>query len=174
MVNALILEKKYELSVETKQVDGAILHRVKALIDFNDVKAGDLGGWVESESNLSQGGTCWVYDDAIVCDSAVVDGGAQIRQSACVVEKARVTDLSVVQGEVVIGGTAVITGSARINVAQSPGDSKLIADAAEAIAELFKWDGKVEELLASSEVETEGQVDGAKMLAALREFVEKF
>lgn len=46
--------KKYELTGETKEIDGKILHRIRALIDIpeHDVKAGDLGGWIEAERNL--------------------------------------------------------------------------------------------------------------------------
>jgi hypothetical protein len=50
------------------------LYRVVALKDFGNVKAGDIGGWVESEHNLSQEGDCWVYGDAYVCDDAQVYG----------------------------------------------------------------------------------------------------
>ena len=57
---------KYELTNETKAVNGKTLFRIRALEDFSNVKAGDLGGWIESESNLSQEGTCWVYGKAQV------------------------------------------------------------------------------------------------------------
>lgn len=45
--------KKYELTVETRNDCGVVLHRIKALKDFSDVKAGSLGGWVEKEKNLA-------------------------------------------------------------------------------------------------------------------------
>jgi hypothetical protein len=32
------------------------LRRIKAIKDFSGVKAGDLGGFIKSEENLSQGG----------------------------------------------------------------------------------------------------------------------
>ena len=31
-----------------------------------NVKEGDIGGYIESEDNLSQAGTCWIYDEAKV------------------------------------------------------------------------------------------------------------
>ena len=46
--------KKYELTDNTINIDGITLHRIKALKDFSDVKAGDFGGWIEKEDNLSQ------------------------------------------------------------------------------------------------------------------------
>lgn len=58
--------KKYELTGETIVHLGHTLHRIRALISFNDVQAGDLGGWIETESNLAQDGNAWVYGNAQV------------------------------------------------------------------------------------------------------------
>lgn len=60
--------KKYELTGETKEIGGVTLHRIRALIDIpeHDVKAGDLGGWIEAERNLSQNGEAWVTGKAWV------------------------------------------------------------------------------------------------------------
>lgn len=56
--------KKYRLTGEKSEYDESVIFRIQALKDFGDVKAGDLGGWVESEDNLSHEGDCWIYDDA--------------------------------------------------------------------------------------------------------------
>ena len=56
--------KKYRFTGETMEYNGIILHRIQALVDFLEVKAGDLGGWIEKEENLSQEGECWVYDES--------------------------------------------------------------------------------------------------------------
>lgn len=50
--------RKYEFTGETKTLcDGTVLHRIRALIDIDlgwrVVKAGELGGWLEYERNLS-------------------------------------------------------------------------------------------------------------------------
>lgn len=76
--------KKYELTGETKEIGGVTLHRIRALIDIpeHDVKAGDFGGWVEAETNLSQNGAAWVADSALVMDSARVTGKARVMDSA--------------------------------------------------------------------------------------------
>ena len=58
--------KKYEFTEETKGFLGRTLHRIRAVSDFGDVHTGDLGGWVESESNLSHTG------DARVCGNATI------------------------------------------------------------------------------------------------------
>ena len=44
--------KKFELTSETIHFFGKTLFRIKALVDFGDVKSGDLGGFVEKEENL--------------------------------------------------------------------------------------------------------------------------
>ena len=64
--------KKYELTSETKIVFGHILYRIKALSSFGCVSAGDLGGFLESEKNLSQNGNAWVSGDAEVFGNAEV------------------------------------------------------------------------------------------------------
>ena len=58
---------KFKLTAEKKEWFGITLYRIEALIDFNDVKKGDKGGFLEKESNLSQvSGNAWVYGDARV------------------------------------------------------------------------------------------------------------
>lgn len=64
------------LKDETTTVNGKTLYRIKYLMDIPDtnVKAGTIGGWLESENNLSQEGRCCVLDNAVVMDNAVVKG----------------------------------------------------------------------------------------------------
>ncbi len=91
------MNKKYEFTEETLNWLGKVLHRIRALRDFGDVKAGDVGGWIEKEENLSHKGTCWVYDEAVVGDSAVVRGSAVVGDSAVVRGSAVVRDSAVVR-----------------------------------------------------------------------------
>lgn len=54
--------KKFELTDEfVTNVFGKKLFRIKALVAFGDVSAGELGGFVEKEENLSNNGDAWVY-----------------------------------------------------------------------------------------------------------------
>lgn len=80
------MNKKYELSGETKEVAGKILHRIKALVDIEKygVKAGDLGGFIESENNLSRYGNSWVADDAEIYSNAQVSGNARVAGDALI------------------------------------------------------------------------------------------
>ncbi|MFQ9640590.1 MAG: hypothetical protein ACLRYZ_01975, partial [Coprococcus phoceensis] len=95
--------KKFELTSEfITNIFGTKLFRIKALIEFGNVKAGELGGFVEKEENLSQDGNAWVYDnarvygDACVCGDARVYGDARVHGNArvcgdaCVYDNARV------------------------------------------------------------------------------------
>ncbi|WP_375611582.1 hypothetical protein [Bartonella sp. AA9NXGY] len=76
--------KKYQLTNEIKQIKDRItkkitnLYRIKALKDFDDVKVGDLGGYIEKESNLSHDGNFWVYDNAWVYGNAKVSYHAKV------------------------------------------------------------------------------------------------
>lgn len=103
---------KYKLTDETKELGGVTLHRIQALKDFKDVKAGDLGGWVEKEENLSQEGDCWVFDDAQVFNNAGVFDNAMVYNKAEVSGNAQVYgDTRVSGGAIVYGKTVVINGS---------------------------------------------------------------
>ena len=62
--------KKYELTSEYIEVFGRKLFRIKALIAFGSIEVGELGGYVETENNLSQSGNAWVSDDARVYGNA--------------------------------------------------------------------------------------------------------
>ena len=66
------MNKKYELTDEAIKVGRHTLHRIKALKDFSDIKKGDLGGFVESEENLSLEGNCWIYDKGCVWNHGCV------------------------------------------------------------------------------------------------------
>ena len=107
--------KKYELTEETKEFYGRILHRIKALKDFGDVKKGDLGGWIENESNLSQSELCWVYEEARVFGDAIVSGDAIVCEKARVYGRARVCGETIVYGEAGVYGRARVYGKARVS-----------------------------------------------------------
>ena len=72
--------KKFELTSDFKMYLGMKLFRIKALVDFGNVKAGDLGGYIEKEKNLSHNGNAWVSGNARVYDNARVSGNADILQ----------------------------------------------------------------------------------------------
>lgn len=107
--------KKYEFVNEHKTlVGGETLHRIKALKDFGNVKAGDLGGWIEFEANLSQEGDCWVYDEAMaydgacVCDKAILRHNTQAYDSALIKDSAVLIDHACAYGKAVVCDKALL------------------------------------------------------------------
>ena len=97
-----MMDKKYELvKEETKQIYDITLYRIRALKNFGAVKAGDLGGYIQSENNLSHGGNAWVYDNAQVYGNAQVCGDAQVCGNARVCGDVKIqsdNDYIVLQG----------------------------------------------------------------------------
>ena len=88
--------KKFELTSEfITNVLGTKLFRIKALIEFGDVSAGELGGYIEKEENLAQDGNAWVCGNAEVYGNAWVYGNAKVYGNAEVCGDA---DYSTVKG----------------------------------------------------------------------------
>jgi len=106
--------KKYTLTNETFKFEGHLLHRIQAVANFGDVKAGDLGGWIESQVNLSQYGDCWVYNEAKVYGHAVVSGNARVSGDAQVYENARVHGEAYVCDCSEVFGNACVAEYARV------------------------------------------------------------
>jgi hypothetical protein len=106
--------KKYELTSETKVFLGKTLYRIKALVQFGNVNAGDLGGWIEKEENLSQSGNAWVYGDARVSGNAWVYGDARVSGNAGVSGNARVSGDARVYGDAGVYGNARVYGNAEV------------------------------------------------------------
>ena len=93
------------------------LRRIKAVKDFGNVKAGTLGGYIESEANLSQTGNAWVGCDSRGC--AWVTGNSKVYGNA-LVEGAGVTDMK--------GNVEYYCGATRLsNGAEVYGDAKVLA-----------------------------------------------
>ncbi|MCR5201894.1 MAG: hypothetical protein K6D02_02195 [Lachnospiraceae bacterium] len=124
--------KKYELTDKTKEYKGHTLYQIKRLLD------GKLGGWIESENNLSQDGTCWVnanvcvygnakiyddaliggnakiYDNAIITDNAFIYGNAEVRGNAKIFDNAEIYDSANISGNVIICDNAEVYNKAEI------------------------------------------------------------
>lgn len=99
---------KYELTNESIDFDNRKLYRIRALKDFKDIKKGSLGGYVESTRNLSQHGSCWVKDNALVY------GNARIYDDAEISDNAKVYGNAIISDKVVVFNNAEIFSNARI------------------------------------------------------------
>ena len=138
------MEKKYEILendytyVTDNDGNDIELHRIRSLKGFGTVKAGDIGGYIEHEDNLSHEGFCWIhedakvfgnaqifdnahiYSDAVVCDNATVCDDAKVEWSAeicgyCYIcDNALITDNVYLDGSVHVCGNTVIGGQTTI------------------------------------------------------------
>lgn len=105
------------------------LHRIRALINIGaNVKAGDVGGYVEGTRNLSENAndTSWIYDNAIACGTSFVAGhstlhgeavagdGVELRDRASMRDKSTACgkDISIIGAS--IRGCATVRGKAKI------------------------------------------------------------
>ena len=114
------MEMKYKLTEETIVYFGRALYRIEALKDFNIVKKGDKGGYIENENNLSQEGNCWIYgntkvfDSAVVYDNALVFGNAIVYGDAIVCDNAKIYANAQVFGNAEVCGNAIVSDNARV------------------------------------------------------------
>ena len=107
--------EKYELTSETKVINGVELRRIKALNSFGNIKKGDLGGWIESKKNLSQEGNAWVGDNAMVFNNARVDENATVRGKATVGGNAFISGKATVRGKAIVCDNATVEGYATVS-----------------------------------------------------------
>ena len=119
------MNKKYVFTKECKKLlSGTVVHRIKALRDFGHVKKGDLGGWIESEDNLSHDGNCWVFDEAEAC------GNARVCEEAKVYDKARVFGNALVYGKAEVYDEARVYCNAEVSGEACVYDKAVIIDRA--------------------------------------------
>ena len=123
--------KKFKLTSEfIVDISGVKLFRIKALIEFGNVKAGDLGGYIEKEENLSHMGNAWVSGNAQVSGDAWVSGNARVSGDAQVFGDARVSGNAQVFGDAQVSGNARVFGNARVSGnAQVSGNARVFGDA---------------------------------------------
>ena len=104
---------------------GVKLFQIKCTRDIKWAKVGDLGGWIESEINLSDNawvsgnaqvyGNAWVFGNACVFGNAQVSGNAQVYGNACVFSNAWVSDDAQVYGNARVYGDAQVYGNAQVS-----------------------------------------------------------
>lgn len=107
---------KYAFTAYTQKLDNGVeLRKIVALKDFGDVKKGAVGGWLESEDNLSFEGDCWVYGNAKVYGNARVSDNARVYNSAVVRDYARVFFNAGVYDNAQVYGKAKVAGYAHLS-----------------------------------------------------------
>ena len=122
------MSKKYEIlngdGADCIHYGNKTLYRIRALKDFARVKAGDIGGYIESESNLSQYGNAWISDNAWVYGNVMISGDAMISGNAEIFGDAMISGDARISGDATIYDNAWIYDNARIS-----GDAKIYGNA---------------------------------------------
>lgn len=163
------LSKKYEFTGETmtihdeRQNEDHLLHRIVALkdIEINEnikISKGELGGFVESEENLSQEGNCWLdghehylavaYGNAKILDDAYVDGETIVYDNAEIGGNAKIVD-SKIGGNCIVEDIEIIGGRfcENIKISEEQMDSPfLYGDIENLQSEIVKLEDSPKEL----------------------------
>lgn len=124
--------KKYELLENDTIIneEGKKLYRIKALKQLNgyydvdkgyrSVNVGDLGGYIERETNLSHEGNCWIYDkaqsfdEARVRDNAIMACNSKICNKATILNMAKAFDNALICDRSVVADMSLIFDNAII------------------------------------------------------------
>ena len=131
------MEKKYEiLKDQSITLNGHTLYRIKPLERISNMFPGVLGGFIESEDNLSHEGDCWVtenaavYGNAKVIENAWVGGSAIIHGNSIIRENCLIIDSPIIisseiKGDSMVAGEAVIENSVLQGCTIVKGNAKL-------------------------------------------------
>lgn len=107
---------KYEFTNNVIICEGKSLIQIRALKDFGNVRKGDLGGYIESEKNLSKYGDCWIYDyskvygDCIVSENSVVKNFSIVKDNCFLYGNTNVSG-SQLYGKITTSGDVTIRNS---------------------------------------------------------------
>jgi NDP-sugar pyrophosphorylase family protein len=124
---------KYEI-LRNQYIDyqGRKLYRIRSLIKFDymlggffhSVNIGEIGGFIQSESNLPQEDKSWVSDNAKIFDNAIVSGYSRVYGNAKIYGNALVKS-GFINGDCQIYENAEVIGSTVYDYACVYGNAKL-------------------------------------------------
>lgn len=134
------MDKKYEILINDSTddtIEKQVVYRIKALKGFEIngkcVTVGDLGGYVESENNLSQEDNCWVEGNVYVYGNAKISGNAHISTDSEhvdleIYEDAKISGNVCIIGDGAISGNSIITDNVKIDGSVDLKDDTIIKD----------------------------------------------
>lgn len=96
--DCIFTNQKFEYTGETKEYYGKTVRRIRAIRDIPryDIKAGQLGGWLEREHNLDTNDDSWVGGESVVLDSSKVYGDSLVDGNSTIAEQSWVSERSTV------------------------------------------------------------------------------
>ena len=114
-----------------------VIYQIRALKDFNDVKKGDLGGYVTDKNNLSQRGNCWIYDNAQIFEDAQVSGNARMYGTAQIYNYAKMYNYATMYDNTRMYGNAAMCNHTRMYGNAAMYDTTRMYDNAELRTNLY-------------------------------------
>jgi bifunctional N-acetylglucosamine-1-phosphate-uridyltransferase/glucosamine-1-phosphate-acetyltransferase GlmU-like protein len=126
--------KKYRLlpgEVITLHGRAHVVHRIMALRDIpaQDVKSGDMGGYVSSKKTLSHRGDAWITPNAAVISNPEIEYDYVVIGDVLIADQAVLVDTRVrFSSRLIIGGNAYIQQSRILSEASEPQQSSIIGD----------------------------------------------
>lgn len=126
------MDKKYEILKDNPikyhpWYHNSIAYPIRALKDFADIKAGEIGGCIQKEENLSQTDDAWVYDGGWVFDDAVVREDSRIFTGGVIggnaivdhsfIDYTQITGNAIVKSSY-ISGRGIIFGNSKVSNVQ--------------------------------------------------------
>lgn len=123
------LERNFKLRRDlTKTINGIRLYRIECTRDFDEIKKGQIGGFVQRATNIRGngwvGGNAKIYENAVVCNRARVYGNAEISGYVKVGGIARVYGNTIICNQASIQDRATVFGQARVG-----GRARILNDA---------------------------------------------
>ena len=103
---------KYELLQHPYTRGSETIYQIKALRDFSDVKAGDLGGYISTEENLSHDGDCWLYQQSVACEKSKVKDDAKLYGTSTLFDYAVAYNNAILKDDAELSDCARIGGDA--------------------------------------------------------------
>lgn len=105
-------KKKFKLTNESKIFHNTAVFRIQATESFDEIKKGQLGGFVQSLDNLN--GNAWIGEEAIVFEKARVRGRSRVRGRAVIYGNAHIFGDSRIYENANLFDSVVVKGNSRI------------------------------------------------------------
>lgn len=116
---------KYELLPATRTGKYGAFQQIRAIKDIRPgIPAGTLGGYVGSEANLDQTGTCWINDGAVVKGSARITEDATIHPGCEIAGRAQVSGSAELYS-CIVKDDAMVSGSAELRYCNISGGATI-------------------------------------------------
>ena len=117
-MDILSRKQKYHLSKLDIRIveDGTILFRIiyeDWFVEQEHLRS-NLGGYIETEKNLSQSGRCMILDNAIVYQRARIKNNARILDNAIIYGCANISDNAIIKDQATVLGCTKVCGDAKI------------------------------------------------------------